>query len=66
MGHPGENNYKATVEKIQQYIVAGDVMQVVPSQRLSSKFSAPPVELYRKLRLLNPSPYIILANFGSI
>lgn len=58
----GEDNYKATVEKIQQYIVAGDVMQVVPSQRLSSKFSAPPVELYRQLRRLNPSPYMYYLN----
>jgi anthranilate synthase component 1 len=60
----GEDNYKVTVEKIQQYIVAGDVMQVVPSQRLSSKFSAPPVELYRQLRLLNPSPYMYYLNLG--
>jgi anthranilate synthase component 1 len=60
----GEDNYKTTVEKIQQYIVAGDVMQVVPSQRLSSKFSAPPVELYRQLRLLNPSPYMYYLNLG--
>lgn len=60
----GEDNYKTTVEKIQQYIVAGDVMQVVPSQRLSSKFSAPSVELYRQLRLLNPSPYMYYLNLG--
>jgi anthranilate synthase component 1 len=39
-------------------------MQVVPSQRLSSKFSAPPVELYRQLRLLNPSPYMYYLNLG--
>ena len=51
----GEENYKNTVKKIQEYIVAGDVMQVVPSQRLSCKFSAPPVELYRQLRRLSPS-----------
>lgn len=60
----GEENYKNTVKKIQEYIVAGDVMQVVPSQRLSCKFSAPPVELYRQLRRLNPSPYMYYLNLG--
>ncbi len=60
----GEQNYKATVETIQQYIVAGDVMQVVPSQRLSAKFNAPPIELYRQLRRLNPSPYMYYLNLG--
>ena len=60
----GEENYKDTVKKIQEYIVAGDVMQVVPSQRLSCKFSAPPVELYRQLRRLNPSPYMYYLNLG--
>ncbi len=60
----GEDNYKAAVERIQEYIVAGDVMQVVPSQRLSTKFSAPPVELYRQLRRLNPSPYMYYLDLG--
>ncbi|MBA5249895.1 MAG: anthranilate synthase component I [Gammaproteobacteria bacterium] len=60
----GEENYKSAVEKIQQYIVAGDVMQVVPSQRLSTKFSAPPIELYRQLRRLSPSPYMYYLNLG--
>ncbi len=60
----GENSYKAAIEKIQKYIVAGDVMQVVPSQRMNAKFSAPPVELYRQLRLLNPSPYMYYLNLG--
>ncbi|RUA03992.1 MAG: anthranilate synthase component I [Gammaproteobacteria bacterium] len=60
----GEENYKATVKKIQEYIVAGDVMQVVPSQRLSAKFSAPPIELYKQLRHLNPSPYMYYLNLG--
>ncbi len=58
----GEENYKGAVEKIQQYIVAGDVMQVVPSQRLSAKFDAPAIELYRQLRRLNPSPYMYYLN----
>jgi len=62
----GEENYKDTVKKIQEYIVAGDVMQVVPSQRLSCKFSAPPVELYRQLRRLNPSPYMYYLNLDDV
>jgi len=62
----GEENYKNTVKKIQEYIVAGDVMQVVPSQRLSCKFSAPPVELYRQLRRLNPSPYMYYLNLEDV
>lgn len=60
----GEENYKSAVEKIQKYIIAGDVMQVVPSQRMSAKFSVPPVELYRQLRRLNPSPYMYYLNLG--
>jgi len=62
----GESNYKKTVEKIQQYIKAGDVMQVVPSQRLSCKFNAPPIELYRQLRRLNPSPYMYYLNLQDV
>jgi anthranilate synthase component 1 len=62
----GEENYKNTVKKIQEYIVAGDVMQVVPSQRLSCKFSAPPIELYRQLRRLNPSPYMYYLNLDDV
>jgi anthranilate synthase component 1 len=53
-----QNKFHAAVEKIKAYIAAGDVMQVVPSQRLSAPFKAPPVALYRALRRLNPSPYL--------
>ena len=62
----GEENYKKVVEQIQQYIVAGDVMQVVPSQRLSAPYKAPSVELYRQLRRLNPSPYMYYLNLGDV
>ena len=55
-----EAGYKAAVERIKQYIVDGDVMQVVPSQRLSVPFAARPIDLYRALRCLNPSPYMYL------
>ena len=58
----GKNNFVHAVEKVQKYITAGDVMQVVPSQRLSCKFKSNPVELYRQLRILNPSPYMYYLN----
>ena len=54
----GQERYEQVVEAIKEYIVAGDVMQVVPSQRLSLPFSAKPINLYRALRCLNPSPYM--------
>ena len=55
----GEANFKAAVEKIREYIRAGDVMQVVLAQRLNLPFAAAPVNLYRALRNLNPSPYMV-------
>ena len=54
----GEAAFKHGVERIKDYIAAGDVMQVVPSQRLSAPFTAEPLALYRALRRLNPSPYL--------
>ena len=51
-------DFEAAVGKIKDYILAGDVMQTVLSQRMSVPFSAPPVNLYRSLRCLNPSPYM--------
>ncbi|PHS74046.1 MAG: anthranilate synthase component I [Porticoccus sp.] len=54
----GEQNFKQAVNKIKDYVLAGDVMQVVPSQRLSMDFEAEPLNLYRALRCLNPSPYL--------
>ena len=53
-----EAGFKAAVERIKQYILDGDCMQVVLSQRLSIPFSARPLDLYRALRGLNPSPYM--------
>ena len=54
----GEQDFKVAVNKIKDYVMAGDVMQVVPSQRLSAAFNASPINLYRALRRLNPSPYM--------
>jgi len=56
--HFGEQQYYAAVERIKEYTLAGDVMQVVPSQRLSIPFTAAPLNFYRALRHLNPSPYL--------
>ncbi|MGA7981193.1 MAG: anthranilate synthase component I [Chromatiaceae bacterium] len=53
-----ESGFKDAVERIKQYILEGDCMQVVLSQRLSIPFAAPPLDLYRALRGLNPSPYM--------
>lgn len=57
-----ENDFKNCVNKIKQYITSGDCMQVVPSQRLSCDFTIPAIELYRKLRVINPSPYMYYLN----
>ncbi|HIE55718.1 MAG TPA: anthranilate synthase component I, partial [Chromatiaceae bacterium] len=53
-----EEGFKTAVERIKEYIVEGDCMQVVLSQRLSIPYHAPPLDLYRALRGLNPSPYM--------
>jgi anthranilate synthase component 1 len=53
-----ESGYKQAVERIKDYILEGDCMQVVVSQRMSIPFEAPPLDLYRALRGLNPSPYM--------
>lgn len=53
-----ETDFTDAVDKIKNYIVEGDCMQVVLSQRLSIPYSAPPLDLYRALRGLNPSPYM--------
>ena len=50
--------FEKAVARIKDYIVEGDAMQVVVSQRLSIPFNAPPLDLYRALRSLNPSPYM--------
>ncbi|UCC56416.1 MAG: anthranilate synthase component I, partial [Gammaproteobacteria bacterium] len=50
--------FEAAVDRIKNYIVEGDAMQVVLSQRMSIPFPVPPLDLYRALRSLNPSPYM--------
>ncbi|VEW12897.1 Anthranilate synthase component 1 [Moraxella caviae] len=56
----GEQKFCADVDKIKEYILAGDVMQVVPAQRLTADFSGDALAVYRALRYLNPSPYLFL------
>ena len=53
-----QKNYEKAVDTIKNYIVNGDAMQVVLSQRLSIPFQSKPINLYRALRSLNPSPYM--------
>ncbi len=57
-----EDGYKNAVLKAKEYITDGDIMQVVLSQRMSIPYSAPPLDLYRALRCLNPSPYMFYLN----
>jgi anthranilate synthase component 1 len=58
------SQFCTNVEKAKDYIRAGDIFQVVLSQRLSAEYSGEPFALYRSLRLINPSPYMAYFNFG--
>ncbi|HZP11703.1 MAG TPA: anthranilate synthase component I family protein, partial [Nevskiaceae bacterium] len=58
------DKFSAAVNRIKDYIAAGDCMQVVPSQRLTADFHAEPVQLYRAIRRLNPSPYLYCMHLG--
>ncbi len=60
----GGDGFKAAVERAKAYIAAGDIMQVVLSQRLVRPFTSSPLSLYRALRSLNPSPYMFYYDFG--
>jgi anthranilate synthase component 1 len=68
VGEPVSNfthdGYKAAVERAKDYIRAGDIFQVVPSQRWAQRFELPPFALYRSLRRTNPSPFMFFFNFG--
>ena len=57
-------DYLAAVETAKEYIRAGDIFQVVPSQRWRQEFTLPPFALYRSLRRTNPSPFMFFFNFG--
>jgi anthranilate synthase component 1 len=58
-------DFKRAVNRVKEYILAGDIFQVVLSQRFESSFSGTPLDFYRCLRFINPSPYMFCLNFGS-
>ena len=60
-----QEGFEAAVVKAKEYITDGDIMQVVLSQRLSIPYSASPLNLYRALRCLNPSPYMFYLNLDN-
>jgi anthranilate synthase component 1 len=68
MAEPSSNFTKAgfiaAVERVKDYIRAGDAFQVVPSQRFSAPFALPPLSLYRALRRINPAPFLFFLDFG--
>jgi len=61
--HPEE--FKRAVEQAKEYIRGGDIFQVVLSQRFESSFSGDPLDFYRCLRFINPSPYMFCLKFGA-
>jgi anthranilate synthase component 1 len=60
----GEEAFKAAIGQAKAHIVAGDVFQLVLSQRLETTIAREPFDLYRSLRMVNPSPYMAFFNFG--
>ncbi|MEY3480913.1 MAG: anthranilate synthase component [Verrucomicrobiota bacterium] len=60
VSNTGESDFLGMVERAKQYIRAGDVFQVVLSQRFATPYAGSPLELYRALRHINPSPYMFL------
>ncbi len=62
--HSTQEEFEDAVKRAKEYIYEGDIFQVVVSRRWSGKSEIPPFELYRKLRQVNPSPYMFNFNFG--
>src|SRR5437868_66566 len=60
----GADAFQAAVARSREYIAAGDIMQVVLSQRMAMPFAASPLSLYRALRSINPSPYMFYYDLG--
>ncbi|MHC5372167.1 anthranilate synthase component I [Enterococcus sp. LJL120] len=59
-----QEEFETTVKKVKDYIKAGDIFQMVPSQRLTTDFKIPPFDYYRHLRISNPSAYLYYLDFG--
>jgi anthranilate synthase component 1 len=60
----GEQDFQQAVADIKEYVLSGDIMQCVLSQRMQIPFDGDPVDIYRALRTLNPSPYMYCLNLG--
>jgi anthranilate synthase component 1 len=60
-----KENFLKAVERAKEYIISGDIFQVVLSQKFSMKTESDPFEIYRKLRMINPSPYMFFIDFGT-
>lgn len=59
-----QEEYEDMVRRAKEYILAGDIFQVVPSQRFEADYDGRPIDLYRALRHVNPSPYMFCLQFG--
>ena len=64
--HTDREEFLKSVEKAKEYISRGDIIQVVLSQRFSKEFTGDPLDFYRVLRHLNPSPYMYFLDFGDL
>ncbi|MCB0036090.1 MAG: chorismate-binding protein, partial [Anaerolineales bacterium] len=62
----GQHDYEKMVAAAKEYIAAGDIFQVVLSQRFERQTTAHPFTIYRALRMLNPSPYMFYFDFGEL
>lgn len=62
----GEERFKSSVDRVRDYIRDGDAMQVVLSQRMDADFDGDALDVYRALRLLNPSPYLYFLDFDDV
>lgn len=60
----GADEFRNAVSQVKEYVLAGDIMQCVLSQRMQIPFAGDPVNIYRALRTLNPSPYMYCLNLG--
>jgi anthranilate synthase component I len=59
-------DFEQAVERVREYVFAGDAFQVVPSQRFSARMNLDPFAVYRGLRTVNPSPYMFFLDFGDV
>jgi len=62
----GKSDFESRVRRCKDYIFAGDVIQVVLSQRFEAEISADPFDIYRMLRVINPSPYMFYLDMGEL